>query len=228
MSRIIIPAMIRVARIVAAVFTLWAAATPLSAQDPESSSQKPALLNALQALESETRRVMTRSGSDTALAAPSEDVLRSVLWFAVLADSWMPKDEQEDKGLRESLERMTQAIRRTQSDAQRREMLTQIADDLEAKVEHCRKEGLGARQQVKVTTKRQGLFEVKGLEVLYLEKFFAVDPAATPRQFQGFSSPAVDLLVPGRYVFWARDPADVEDWPAKGSTDQRGAPERSD
>ena len=46
-----------------------------------------------------------------------------------------------------------------------------------------------------------------GLEVLYLEKFFESNPNASPHQFQVFSSPAVEDLVPGRYVFWARDPA---------------------
>ena len=59
---------------------------------------------------------------------------------------------------------------------------------------------------MKVVTKRNGTTEIKGLEVLYLEKFFASDAKAKPLQFRGFSSPAVDDLAPGRYLFWAKEP----------------------
>ena len=71
---------------------------------------------------------------------------------------------------------------------------------------YCRQHGLAATRQVKVVTKRDGTTEIKGLEVLYLEKFFASDAKAKPLQFRGFSSPAVDELAPGRYLFWAKEP----------------------
>jgi hypothetical protein len=58
---------------------------------------------------------------------------------------------------------------------------------------------------VTVVTKRNGVDEVKGLAVLYIEKFFEADPNARPHEFRRFSSPAVDDLVPGRYVVWAKE-----------------------
>jgi hypothetical protein len=44
---------------------------------------------------------------------------------------------------------------------------------------------------------------------LYIEKFFQSDPNAKPQQFRRFSSPAVDDLVPGKYVFWAKEPGEA-------------------
>ena len=108
--------------------------------------------------------------------------------------------------MRLSIERMTRSIRAATGVDKKLAVLQSIAADLEDKVEFCRREGLSARRRVNVVTKRDGVAEVKGLEVLYLEKFLENDPKATPQQFRGFSSPAVDELVPGRYVFWAKEP----------------------
>ena len=131
----------------------------------------------------------------------------SVSWFINKAEMWTPATPDEGRGMRESIERMNLALANTPAEAKRREtILKLIADDLADKREFCRSEGLAARQQVKVVTKRGAVEEVKGLEVLYLEKFFESAADAKPLQFRGFSSPAVDDLVPGRYLFWAREP----------------------
>jgi hypothetical protein len=84
-------------------------------------------------------------------------------------------------------------------------LLSEIADDLKIKTDYCKAKGLTSRVPVKVLTKRNGVDEVKGLRVLYVEKFFQSDPNARPQEFRRFSSPAVDDLVPGRYVFWAKE-----------------------
>jgi hypothetical protein len=66
-------------------------------------------------------------------------------------------------------------------------------------------EGTGDPAACEGSHQANGLDEVKGLAVLYVEKFFESDPAAGPREFRRFSSPAEDDLVPGRYVIWAKE-----------------------
>ena len=63
-----------------------------------------------------------------------------------------------------------------------------------SRLEHCRQKGLVTPQRVTVVTKRNGLEEVKGLAVQYIEKFFQSDLNAKPQEFRHFSSPAVDDL----------------------------------
>jgi hypothetical protein len=102
---------------------------------------------------------------------------------------------------------MLATIRQAAADTRSGVPITLAAlDDLNAKKDHCRAAGLGAEARVEVKTKRQGLEEVKGLEVWYLEQFLASDPSATPHRFKSFSSPAAEQVVPGRYLFWARHP----------------------
>src|SRR5205085_6908564 len=114
-------------------------------------------------------------------------------WFIAKAPGWTPKSPQEGRGLRESIEGMISCVHRAPPSGRVFEaLLPLIAEDLSVKRIHCGYEGLAARQPVRVLTKRQGLTEVKGLEVLYLEKFFEFDDKAKPHQFRGFSSPAVD------------------------------------
>ncbi len=87
------------------------------------------------------------------------------------------------------------------------EAVEDVTSELEAKVEHCRKlgVGMGGSVLVKVNTRR-GLGTVSGLEVLYLLKFD--DWLRTPaRNFARMSSPTEMTIDPGRYWVWARDPA---------------------
>jgi hypothetical protein len=85
--------------------------------------------------------------------------------------------------------------------------MTAIADDLEAKLEHCTNSGgtLGGSVAVRVRT-LQGGAEIKSWQVFYMPKVFEAATNASPDLFPQLSSPTEDVLVPGRYVMWVRDP----------------------
>jgi hypothetical protein len=89
-----------------------------------------------------------------------------------------------------------------------RQSLEAIADDLEAKLEHCRKSGgkLGGSVLVRVRTV-QGGEEARKWQVLYMPRIFEASPTAVPDLFPQLSSPTEETLVPGRYLMWVRNPA---------------------
>jgi hypothetical protein len=88
------------------------------------------------------------------------------------------------------------------------DILQAVADDLEAKLEHCRKSGgrLGGSVLVRVRTVQAGT-EAPQWQVFYMPKIFEVSPSASPDLFPQLSSPTEDLLIPGRYLMWVRNPA---------------------
>jgi hypothetical protein len=130
-----------------------------------------------------------------------------VTWLRSFAGRWKPAGPDEGREIRESLESLIAAIAAAPSHALAT-LMDDAAEDLDAKTEHCREHGLASLQHVRVTTKREGIEEVKGLEVLYMEKFLEIVPNSKPKIFVGFSSPAAQEIVPGRYLFWARNPLD--------------------
>jgi hypothetical protein len=82
-----------------------------------------------------------------------------------------------------------------------------VTRELEAKVEHCRRlgVGMGGSVSINVNTRRAGRV-VSDWQVLYLLKFD--DWLKTPpRNFPRVSSPTEMNVEPGRYWVWARDPA---------------------
>ena len=87
------------------------------------------------------------------------------------------------------------------------EAVEDVTRELEVKVDHCRRLGVGMGGSVllKVNTRR-GARVVADLQVLYLLKF---DEwlKTSPRNFLRVSSPTEMNLEPGRYWLWARDPA---------------------
>jgi len=85
--------------------------------------------------------------------------------------------------------------------------LEDVAADLEAKVEHCRKSGVGMGGQVNlvVNTVRSGT-TVRDWNVRALLKFYEHVKGAEPRAFLRASSPTAMLVEPGRYWVWALDP----------------------
>ena len=173
----------------------------LNAQDV---SQKSPLRTALSALASEIAP-FTRDPQPLRQAAL--DATNWVRWLQEATEAWKPASVDDGRPMRVAIERMVLAMRGAPNDAARRDLLPPIENDLEDKVAYCRKHGLSSTSRVTVVTKRGAVAEVSGLEVLFLEKFLENDPRAVPRQFRGFSSPATDELVPGRYVIWAREPA---------------------
>jgi hypothetical protein len=86
--------------------------------------------------------------------------------------------------------------------------LQAVAEDLEAKLEHCTKSGgtLGGSVVVRVRTV-QGGEERKSWQVFYMPRVFEAAAQASPDLFPQLSSPTAETLVPGRYVMWTRDPA---------------------
>ncbi len=83
-----------------------------------------------------------------------------------------------------------------------------VAEDLEDKLEHCAKSGgrLGGSVVVRVRT-LQGGIERRSWQVFYMPRVFEAASNATPDLFPQLSSPTEEILVPGRYVMWVRDPA---------------------
>jgi hypothetical protein len=91
-------------------------------------------------------------------------------------------------------------------------VLTDIAEDLHLKVQHCRdlRIGMGGSVLLKVNTRR-GDGNVRNLQVRYLLKFYETAAAAQPGTFPRLSSPTEAALEPGRYWVWAFDPATGRD-----------------
>jgi ankyrin repeat protein len=89
-----------------------------------------------------------------------------------------------------------------------RQSLEAIAEDLEAKLEHCQKSGgrLGGSVLVRVRTVQAGQ-EAARWQVFYMPRIFEVSPNAVPDLFPQLSSPTEELIVPGRYLMWVRNPA---------------------
>ena len=89
-----------------------------------------------------------------------------------------------------------------------RQSLEAVADDLEAKLEHCQKSGgkLGGSVLVRVRTVQSGQ-EAGKWQVFYMPRIFEVSPNAVPDLFPQLSSPTEEMIVPGRYLMWVRNPA---------------------
>jgi len=190
--------------VLTAVGVMWLLATQPNGQVREPASQQTRIIDAIIEMMQQTQRLRS---SDSDLADLASEADRHLRWLLNNAKRWVPVTEVEGSALRESLERMTTAIPEVPQDKKTLQLVLEaIRDDLDEKVTYCRQHGLAAIRQVKVVTKRDGTTEIKGLEVHYLEKFFASDANAKPLQFRGFSSPAVDELAPGRYFFWAKEP----------------------
>ena len=106
-----------------------------------------------------------------------------------------------------ALQRATEVLRQDPSAA----AVEDVARDLEAKVEHCRrlKIGMGGTVLLRVNTRRDGV-DVRNLEVQYIPKFFEFVKGATATSFPGASSPVEKPVAPGRYVLWAVSPSTGE------------------
>jgi hypothetical protein len=85
--------------------------------------------------------------------------------------------------------------------------LEAVADDLEVKLEHCTRSGgkLGGSVVVRVRTVRGGE-ESRSWQVFYIPKVLEAAGGVSPDVFPRLSSPTDELLVPGRYVMWVRQP----------------------
>lgn len=88
------------------------------------------------------------------------------------------------------------------------QIIDDVADEFQAKREHCRalKVGMGGIIKVRVNTRR-GSQAAPDWQVLYLLKIYEWVPGATPINFPRLSTPTELDIEPGRYWVWARDPA---------------------
>ena len=87
-------------------------------------------------------------------------------------------------------------------------LIEDITEELEAKVDHCRDLGIGMGGSVVVrVSTRRGADTVGNWQVVYLLKIYERATGASPTTFATLSTPAEARLDPGRYWIWARDPA---------------------
>jgi hypothetical protein len=87
-------------------------------------------------------------------------------------------------------------------------ILGDVADELDAKVEHCRQLGIGMGGSIDVAVNtRQGGVAVGSWQVFYLLKIYEYVKDASANTFPRLSTPTEARLDPGRYWLWARDPA---------------------
>jgi hypothetical protein len=87
-------------------------------------------------------------------------------------------------------------------------VMDDVADELEAKVEHCLQLGIGMGGSVLLNVStRRGPQTVGDWQVLYLLKVYEYVKGADPTVFPTLSTPTRTALEPGRYWLWARDPS---------------------
>lgn len=86
-------------------------------------------------------------------------------------------------------------------------IIDDVADELDAKVDHCEalNIGMGGAVVLRVNTRR-GSETVNNWQVFYLLKIFEGATGASANAFATLSAPAETRLEPGRYWIWARDP----------------------
>jgi hypothetical protein len=88
-----------------------------------------------------------------------------------------------------------------------REVVDDVTEDLEAKVDHCRALGvsMGGQVTLRVNTLRAAA-PVSNWRVQALPKLYERVQGTAPRQFLRVSTPTEMALEPGRYWVWAHDP----------------------
>ena len=142
--------------------------------------------------------------------------IKRVEYFQKYATRWEPRLPAAGRGLRVSFQKMLEVVQNLPpSSPEAAQTMRDLADDLSDKESVCRRSGLAAQPEVEVRPKKDGVTDARGLEVWYIEKFLASDLTAKPHRFPGFSSPVTDELVPGRYLFWSRDPSGMNSLGAK-------------
>ena len=145
---------------------------------------------------------------NNAIRLPLRRATAALSRLQALSDSW-PANSPDD--YRDNLAADVSALRGALAKGDLQAMTATIqalADDLDAKLEHCTRSGgkLGGSVVVHVRTLR-GSEEVKNWQVLYMPRIFEAATNASPDLFPQISSPTEETIVPGRYVMWVRDPA---------------------
>jgi ankyrin repeat protein len=178
----------------------------LQPQPAGSSSQSaPAVTASLQSLDALLVKAAPSSGPGRAAHKRATAALAQL---RSLSASW-PAQSPEDYriNLAADVTALSSALARGDQRVLR-QSLEAVAEDLEAKLEHCQKSGgkLGGSVLVRVRTVRSGQ-EAGKWQVFYMPRIFEVSPNAVPDLFPQLSSPTEELIVPGRYLMWVRNPA---------------------
>jgi hypothetical protein len=136
-------------------------------------------------------------------AAGAQPRLRAAVdWLATRAQASDPSTISRE--YLQSLQRAADLIRLQPAAS----ALADVADELEAKVEHCRRLGIGMGGSVEVSVStRQGGVAVGSWQVFYLLKIYEHVKGASATTFPRLSTPTEARLDPGRYWLWARDAA---------------------
>ena len=170
-----------------------------------SSRSAPAVTASLQSLDALLTKAAPSSGPGRAAhkrAAAALAQLRS------LSAAW-PAQSPEDYriNLAADVTALSSALARGDQQVLR-QSLEAVAEDLEAKLEHCQKSGgkLGGSVLVRVRTVQSGQ-EASKWQVFYMPRIFEVSPNAVPDLFPQLSSPTEEMIVPGRYLMWVRNPS---------------------
>jgi len=104
--------------------------------------------------------------------------------------------------------RSLQQLAELMTSDRRSEVMDDVAEELEAKVEHCRRLGIGMGGSVLLhVNTRRGPQSVGDWQVVYLLKVYEHVKGAAPIVFPSLSTPTQSALEPGRYWLWARDPS---------------------
>jgi ankyrin repeat protein len=176
-----------------------ATAVPRSNEPPP-----PPVAQSLRALSAALSRINPASG---AVRSAKQRADRALTQLITLSARW-PAESPEDYRMNLAASvRAVDGLAGTDA-AATAATLVAIAEDLEAKLEHCTRSGgaLGGSVTVRVRTIQSGS-EIKRWQVFYLPKIFETVAGADPDLFPQLSSPTEEALVPGRYLMWVRDPA---------------------
>jgi hypothetical protein len=165
----------------------------------------PSVTASLQALDG---LVAKAAASTAAERAAQKRAATALAQLRSLSGRW-PSESPEDYRLNLAADVVALSSALARADQQiLQQSLEAVADDLEAKLEHCRKSGgrLGGSVLVRVRTVQSGQ-EAGKWQVFYMPRIFEVAPNAVPDLFPLLSSPTEEMIVPGRYLMWVRNPA---------------------
>jgi ankyrin repeat protein len=168
-------------------------------------SGPPAIAASLRALDAALDRIPPASAGLRAARQRTAGVLSQLVALSARWPAESPADYRAN--MAESV-RVLEAAIAAGDPADITSTVAAIGDDLEVKLEHCQRSGgrLGGSVSVLVRTVGLGR-EITSWQVFYLPKIFERATQASPDLFPQLSSPTKELLVPGRYIMWARDPA---------------------
>jgi hypothetical protein len=175
-------------------------------------AEPPPVTKSLEALDTLLNQFLeTLPSTSPTISSPSRPVAtraqEAVARLRELSKKWPAQSPLDYRTNLDHLVRNLQSMLESRDRSKITAVLQGLAEDLEAKLEHCVKSGgrLGGSVTVRVRTVRGGQ-EVSNWQVFYLPRVLETLGRATADRFPQLSSPTNERLVPGRYVMWSGDP----------------------